>query len=72
MWLLRGWKLDEIEDKSSSTEKLNSYKNLFRYTTLELTSTLNLTSRHIRLLHSPNLDLPELQSHQPRQAFRLP
>jgi len=23
--LLRGWKLDEIEDKSSSTEKLNSY-----------------------------------------------
>ncbi len=26
MWLIRGWKLDEIEDKSSSIEKLNSYK----------------------------------------------
>jgi len=25
MQQLRGWKLDEIEDKSSSTEKLNSY-----------------------------------------------
>ena len=25
MLLLRGWKLDEIEDKSSSTEKPNSY-----------------------------------------------
>jgi hypothetical protein len=25
MELLRGWKFDEIEDKSSSTEKPNSY-----------------------------------------------
>jgi len=26
MLLLRGWKLDEIEDKSSSIEKRNSYR----------------------------------------------
>jgi hypothetical protein len=25
MELLRGWKFDEIEDKSSSTEKTNTY-----------------------------------------------
>jgi len=27
MQLLRGWKLDEIEDKLSSTEKRNSYSS---------------------------------------------
>jgi hypothetical protein len=25
MWLLRGWKFDEIERRLSSTEKANSY-----------------------------------------------
>ena len=53
MWLLRGWKFDEIEDKLLSTEKRNSYnptmEGVIKWDSGVGKRELSLSSQHKRI-----------------------